>query len=199
MKIETVKISELELFDGNVRQHPQKQLDEMRRSVEMFGITRPMVIDENGTVLVGNGLLMTLQQMEVEEAPVYRMVDLSEADKKRLLLADNKVFDLGFTNYSNTEQILEELKDHSFNIPGYDDDTLHQMFMDSQELTEKAMHYGVLDTDRVEEVQAATERKDRRIEQARVEQKVEAQEAAQAEADERPFVVCPHCNEKIWL
>ena len=36
------------------------QIKEMIRSLNQFGQTRPMVVDEQGNILVGNGLYMAL-------------------------------------------------------------------------------------------------------------------------------------------
>ena len=51
-----VPMSELTLSEKNVRMHTQTQLKEFVRSIEMFGQYRPIVVDETGTILAGNGL-----------------------------------------------------------------------------------------------------------------------------------------------
>ena len=47
MKIENVRVSELKPLEKNVRKHSDKQIEEMIRSVQQFGQTRAIVIDEN--------------------------------------------------------------------------------------------------------------------------------------------------------
>ena len=56
MKVIKKPLTELRRPDRNVRMHTDKQLKEFRRSVEMFGQIRPIVVDENGVILAGNGL-----------------------------------------------------------------------------------------------------------------------------------------------
>ena len=75
--------------------HTDKQLKEFRRSVEMFGQIRPIVVDEDGVILAGNGLYETLLSLGRTEADCYVVSGLTEAEKKKLMLADNRVFDLG--------------------------------------------------------------------------------------------------------
>ena len=56
MKLEVVKINDLKPLEKNVRKHNEKQIDELIKSVEQFGQTRAMVIDEDNNILIGNGL-----------------------------------------------------------------------------------------------------------------------------------------------
>ena len=60
MKVTKKPLAELHPPERNVRMHTDKQLKEFRRSVEMFGQIRPIVVDEGGTILAGNGLFETL-------------------------------------------------------------------------------------------------------------------------------------------
>jgi ParB-like chromosome segregation protein Spo0J len=91
MKTTTVSLGDLTPLDRNPRKHSNLQIAELKRSVEMFGQIRPLVVDENKTVLAGNGLLIALTQLGWTKAEAYVVSGLSEADKKRLILADNKV------------------------------------------------------------------------------------------------------------
>lgn len=63
MNVTRKLLSELRRPERNVRMHTDKQLKEFRRSVEMFGQIRPIVVDEDGVILAGNGLYETLLSM----------------------------------------------------------------------------------------------------------------------------------------
>ncbi|MCB5472942.1 hypothetical protein LIP76_18530, partial [Erysipelatoclostridium ramosum] len=90
------------------------------------GQIRPIVIDENNTILAGNGLYETLLRMNREEALVYKYEDLTEAQKKKLMIADNKIFSLGIENLDTLNEFLEELSG-DLDIPGFDEEILKQM------------------------------------------------------------------------
>lgn len=126
MKITTKKLSELRKPEKNVRIHTEQQLREFERSVKMFGQIRPIVIDENNVILAGNGLYDTLLRLEYEEAEVYQYFDLTENQKKKLMIADNKIFSLGIENLDTLNSFLEDLHD-DLDIPGYDSEILKQM------------------------------------------------------------------------
>ena len=81
MKITTMKLSDLVKPEKNVRIHTEQQLKEFRRSIEMFGQIRPIVIDENNIILAGNGLFDTLNAMGKETAEVYQYSNLTENQK----------------------------------------------------------------------------------------------------------------------
>lgn len=136
MKQLTMKLKDLVRPERNIRIHTEKQLAEFERSVRMFGQIRPIVVDENDIILAGNGLYETLLRMNREEALVYKYEDLTEAQKKKLMIADNKIFSLGIENLDTLNEFLEELEG-DLDIPGFDEDILRQMVADADEITER--------------------------------------------------------------
>lgn len=83
MKTITMKLTDLVKPEKNVRIHTEQQLKEFRRSVDMFGQIRPIVIDENNVILAGNGLYDALTSMGKETADVYQYENLTENQKKK--------------------------------------------------------------------------------------------------------------------
>ena len=211
MKQLTMKLKDLVRPERNIRIHTEKQLAEFERSVRMFGQIRPIVIDENNIILAGNGLYETLLRMNREEAFVYKYEDLTEAQKKKLMIADNKIFSLGIENLDTLNEFLEELEG-DLDIPGFDEDILRQMVADADEITEKISEYGKLDEEEVRKIKEANEKR----EQAEATdngadqetdlplQAPERQSGGDAGAGQEPagtgrFVLCPKCGERIWL
>ena len=60
MKVTKMKLSSLKLPEKNVRIHSEKQTKEFVRILEAFGQIRPIVVDEEYTILAGNGLYAAL-------------------------------------------------------------------------------------------------------------------------------------------
>ena len=202
MKVTKKPLTELHPPERNVRMHTDKQLKEFRRSVEMFGQIRPIVVDEGGTILAGNGLFETLLSMGRTEADCYVVSGLTEAQKKKLMLADNRVFDLGVDDLAALDALVLELKD-DLDIPGFEEDLLRAMVMEADEASAALSEYGTIGPERAEEIRETGQRYEAR----------EAAAAARAEdgtppaAGEQPqqaeqggrFVLCPKCGERIWL
>lgn len=202
MKVTKKPLTELHPPERNVRMHTDKQLKEFRRSVEMFGQIRPIVVDEGGTILAGNGLFETLLSMGHTEADCYVVSGLTEAQKKKLMLADNKIFGLGVDDLDTMDAFLVELKD-DLDIPGFDEDLLKNMVADAEEITETLQEYGTLDEEEVEKIKAAGERKDFYMSAGRGEKSDDPpKDISQPEEVKEPthrYVVCPQCGEKIWV
>jgi ParB-like chromosome segregation protein Spo0J len=202
MKVTKKPLAELHPPERNVRMHTDKQLKEFRRSVEMFGQIRPIVVDEGGIILAGNGLFETLLSMGRTEADCYIVSGLTEAQKKKLMLADNKIFGLGVDDLDTMDAFLVELKD-DLDIPGFDEDLLKNMVADAEEITETLQEYGTLDEEEVEKIKAAGERKDFYMSAGRGEKSDDPpKDISQPEEVKEPthrYVVCPQCGEKIWV
>ena len=211
MKQLTLKLSELVRPERNIRIHTEKQLEEFERSVRMFGQIRPIVVDEKNTILAGNGLYETLLRMGEEQALVYKYEDLTESQKKKLMIADNKIFSLGIENLDTLNEFLEELNG-DLDIPGFDEEILKQMVADADEVTEKISEYGNLDEEEIQQIKEANEKREQKeLESASEEGKAIVQtdlpqqggQSATMESPEsaetRRFVICPKCGEQIWL
>lgn len=211
MKQLTLKLSELVRPERNIRIHTEKQLEEFERSVRMFGQIRPIVVDEKNTILAGNGLYETLLRMGEEQALVYKYEDLTESQKKKLMIADNKIFSLGIENLDTLNEFLEELNG-DLDIPGFDEEILKQMVADADEVTEKISEYGTLDEEEIQQIKEANEKREQKeLKSASEEGKAIVQtdlpqqggQSATMESPEsaetRRFVICPKCGEQIWL
>ena len=225
MKTEKLPLSELKKPERNVRMHTEKQLKEFVRSIEMFGQIRPIVADEDGCILAGNGLYDTLIRMGREDADVLRVTGLTENQKKKLMLADNKIFGLGVDDLEAFDAFLTDLKD-DLDIPGFDEELLQSMVAEASAVTDRLMEYGTLDEEEIADIQAARERKEAQMSAA--EQTVQTEEsggsaepvddgphgdggavfmggagdedtAGAAGEPVRRSIVCPHCGQTIWL
>ena len=209
MEIITMKLADLVKPEKNVRIHTEQQLREFQRSVKMFGQIRPIVVDENNVILAGNGLYDTLIAMGKETADVYKYDNLTENQKKKLMIADNKIFSLGIENLDTLNSFLEDLQG-DLDIPGFDEDILKQMVSEAEDVTEKLSEYGTLDDEEIQSIKESGERKEQQIQKAEEEQATPAPQPIAQPQQEMPedsedttevkkFVICPKCGEKIWL
>ena len=224
MKITVKKLSDLKRPKHNVRIHGDQQIKEYIRSVEMFGQIRPLVIDEDGVVLAGNGLLTALQTMGVEKADCHVVKGLTEAQKKKLMLVDNKIFDLGVNSQQAFDEILKELQG-DLDIPGYDPELLRTLSASLGDATEIINDYGKFSGEAVgkmneqpaEELAPATaggvsedegspapgqEETGATDDAGKQEGEATGKEyTAQIEKTEdgKQYVICPCCGGKLWL
>lgn len=217
MKVIKKRLDDLKHPEKNVRIHSEQQIRELKRSLEKFGQTRALVVDENNVILIGNGLYEAMVSLGYQEASVYVKTELSENDKKKLMIADNKTYALGIDNLDTLNEFLEELQG-DLDIPGYDEEILQQMVADADEVTEKISEYGTLDESETQKIKEANEKREQKAAAAEISdnnsenssenpntsdnQSSERQNTTETEpeiTETRKFVICPNCGEKIWL
>lgn len=196
MKIEKMDIELLQHPEKNIRTHTEKQIVEFVRSIEMFGQIRPVVIDENNTILAGNGLVMALREIGKTEADVLRIPNLTENQKKKLMIADNKIYDLGVNDLDTLYSFLEDLK-YDLDIPGFDQDVLEAMVGDEEEITEMIVNYGKIDEEEKEDLEIDSEKKEKAIENFAEEKGIDVEK--DNAGTYRMHIKCPKCGEIIWL
>ena len=176
MQTVTKNLSELKRPAKNVRLHGDRQIREYIRSIEMFGQIRPLVIDETGTILAGNGLFQALQQMGRETADCYVMENLTSKAKKKLMLVDNKIYELGVNDTNVFDELLRELGG-DVDIPGYDEELLKALTASACEADEIISSYGTVDNESIQQMKRAE---------------------TQSAPTHKNFITCPKCGEKIW-
>ena len=205
MNVTKIKLVALKRPERNVRMHTEKQLKEFERSVNMFGQIRPIVVDDNLTILAGNGLYEALTRMGWDEADILQVSGLTENQKKKLMLADNKIYGLGVDDHTTLDAFLAELQG-DLDIPGYDENILRSMVSEASAVTEEIQQYGLLNSVEIQEIADAKERKAQIMESAQKnspESEPAQPKAAFAEPEQREpvrqYVTCPHCGEKVWL
>lgn len=205
MKITKMKVAELKPLEVNVRRHNERQIQELARSVKAFGQTRAIVIDEENNILIGNGLHAALAHLGMTECFVFRKTGLSETEKKKLILADNKTFSLGVDDYANIEAYLSDITaTGDFDIAGFDEESLRSLMRDAEEVLADAKDYGVLHESTVKQNHQTAERVEKRTEAAASQPQdtgtfiaPDDEESAHGDGDEVRQIICPSCGEVI--
>ena len=215
MIVTVMKLADLRPMEKNVRRHNDKQITEYMRSLEKFQQIRPMVVDETGMILVGNGMFEAMKRMGWETGDCYIVTGLTDAEKTKLMLADNRVYELGMTDMDAFDDIIAGL-DGDFDIPGWDDDLLETLTASMAEATEMVQNYGVFAPEEVRRVQ--DRERETHTEGVPAEPAYQPPQTAQAPAEEATpvphredgqvptapaealpgrFIICPHCGERI--
>ena len=207
MQVIQKKLGDLHKLEMNIRRHTPKQLSEYVRSVRMFGQIRPLVVDDTGAILAGNGLYDALLSIGAETADCYVMSGLSENDKKKLMLADNRVYELGMTDAGAFEEIIRSLGG-DVDVPGWDADLLETLNASVQEVNEMVNSYGSFEPEEIARVNARQERP------SAAPQPVSGSLTPSGQADTYPqaetppqtaeaagtrYVICPKCGERIAI
>jgi len=96
MKIEARAPGALKPHPRNSRRHPRSQIDMLARSITAaWGFVQPIVVDEENTILIGHARALAAVAAGLTEVPVVVKAGLSEAEKRALIIADNRLHESG--------------------------------------------------------------------------------------------------------
>lgn len=207
MKVTEVSIDKVFLAEKSIRMHTEIQVKEFARSLEMFGQIRPIVVDGKYNIVCGNGLYLAAQSLGWAKVKVLVMNNLSEKDKKKLMIADNRIFELGVSNLEILDEFFKELQDDLV-IPGYDESTLQMLVGDLDAVNAQLDDYGIIDKEKVEEIKSQQAAVEQKIERVAAEENTDTEDYDNSdgfesnsvvEDDNGRYVICPKCGEKVWL
>lgn len=122
-------IGQLRPHDRNPRTHSKKQIRQIADSIKSFGFTNPVLLDETGRIIAGHGRVEAAKLLGMSEVPTIRLSEMSEAQKRAYVIADNKLaenagWDRGLLKLE-LETIIKldssfDLKLTGFDIPAID-------------------------------------------------------------------------------
>lgn len=123
LQIELRTIDRFVLPKRQTRKHPKSQIESIKSSIQEFGFIGVIVVDEDGSVVIGAARLEAAKQLGYEELPAIVISHLSTAQIKALRIADNKLtegaqWDMGELKLE-FEAILEELPEFDLEITGF--------------------------------------------------------------------------------
>ena len=141
MEIIYKKVDELIPYVNNARTHSKEQVNQICASINEYGFTNPILIDEKGMIIAGHGRLMASKQLEMEEVPCIELKGLTEAQKKAYIIADNKMALNAGWDEELLKLELENLKELDFDLDltGFDTSELDAILdseLEEQEIVE---------------------------------------------------------------
>jgi DNA modification methylase len=123
--VQVVSVDDLTLDPANVRAHPQRNLDAMIGSLKRFGQQKPIVVDRDGIVRAGNGLLRAARLLGWEHVAAY-MTELDGAEATAFAIADNRTAELSEWIPGSLSVQMQSLIDEGFDLGplGWDENDL---------------------------------------------------------------------------
>ncbi|MDR2740106.1 MAG: hypothetical protein LBB68_09810 [Treponema sp.] len=185
-------ITLLKTPEHNTRIHPEKQINEIRRTLRKWGQYKNVVVDEKNVILAGNGLVEAMRAEGFNTVETLVITGLSKNEKTKLMMADNKTAGLGIDNLNNIEYLIQELAG-DFDIPGFDDEVLKSINAASEEISQALDDYGKATEENLEGIEAHAE-----VNEGPREPDTPEETTDEAEP-ERKSIICPECGATVWL
>ena len=126
MEIIYKKTSELIPYANNSRTHSEDQIKQICASINEYGFTNPVLIDEKNMIIAGHGRVLASEKLNMDEVPCIVLEGLTEAQKKAYIIADNKMALNAGWNDELLKIELDNLKELDFDLSltGFDIDEL---------------------------------------------------------------------------
>ena len=125
-----INIDEIKPYERNARIHSSKQIKQIMEAIKAFGFTNPLLIDDENNLIAGHGRLEAVKQLNIidfkdkpiKELPAIIITGLSEADKKALIIADNKIAENASWDYELLQAEFQELEaiNYDLDLMGFD-------------------------------------------------------------------------------
>ncbi len=104
-------IASLTPHANNPRTHSKRQVRQIADSIEAFGWTLPILVDNDGMIIAGHGRLDAAKLLGLEEIPTIRLDHMTEAQKRAYVIADNRLAELAGWDFEVLGHELEALID----------------------------------------------------------------------------------------
>ena len=145
-EIVTLKLKEIIPYERNPRKN-DLAVDDCAESIRQTGYRARIIVDENNVIIAGHTRWRALQKLGWEEAEVQRELDMTEEQKKKYRLLDNKVAEKSGWDYELLEWELEGLDFEGYDfdfLPDYNkDEYLDDFFDRGVETKEKEPEIGL--------------------------------------------------------
>ncbi|MGB7407664.1 MAG: site-specific DNA-methyltransferase [Pontixanthobacter sp.] len=116
-RFEMVPLGKLKPDPKNPRKHSRHQIDELKRGFETLGFNTAITIDDDYNILAGHGRFEAACELGLASVPALILSDLTSAQRKAFVIADNK---LGDMSSFDCELLLENLEEISVDDPNFD-------------------------------------------------------------------------------
>ena len=138
-ELKIVSVSDLIPYANNARTHSKDQINKIRASLREFGFVNPLIIDRDNNIIAGHGRLEAAKEEGMTEVPCVYVDELTEAQKKAYILADNRMaLDAGW-DYDMLKVEFESLKELDFDLEltGFDELEIESLFKEETDELEE--------------------------------------------------------------
>ena len=128
-RFEKVPIDKLVPYVRNARTHSKEQILQIRASLREFGFVTPVIIDEKYSIIAGHGRVAAAKEEGITEIPCVFAENLTEAQKKAYILADNRLaMNAGWDEEMLAVEIADlQGADFDVSLLGFDDKELNAL------------------------------------------------------------------------
>jgi hypothetical protein len=115
-QIEKRPVGALVPYARNARLHSAEQVSQIAASMQEFGWTYPVLVDEDDGIIAGHGRVLAAQKLKLVEVPVIVARGWTEEQRRAYIIADNKLAALASWDPAMLKIELADLQGAGFDL-----------------------------------------------------------------------------------
>ena len=115
--VERWPLEKIKEYDKNARIHSDEQVAQIAASMRRFGVTTPVLVDEDGVLIYGHGRRRAAALLGLKELPVSVARGWTELEKRGYRIADNQLTLIGEWDIPILKAEISDLSSSGFDMP----------------------------------------------------------------------------------
>ena len=142
MEVVNIKLRDLKPYENNPRKNDQA-VDAVAESIKQCGYIAPIIVDEDNVILAGHTRYKALKKLGRKDAECIVKAGLTEEQKRKYRLLDNKTNEFAEWDLDLLADELEGLDFDDFDLKfeekeeSFNEDVLSELFTDAPEKEKK--------------------------------------------------------------
>jgi DNA modification methylase len=123
LQIQRWPVDRLIPYARNPRTHTEEQVAQIAASIAEFGFVNPVLVGADGVIIAGHARVMAARKLGLGEVPVIVLDHLSQAQRRALVIADNRLAENAGWDEEMLRVELEALREDDFHLDllGFED------------------------------------------------------------------------------
>jgi DNA modification methylase len=123
LQIQRWPVDRLIPYARNPRTHTEEQVAQIAASIAEFGFVNPVLVGADGVIIAGHARVMAARKLGLTEAPVIVLDHLTPAQRRALVIADNRLAENAGWDEEMLRVELEALREDDFHLDllGFED------------------------------------------------------------------------------
>lgn len=114
-KLKKIRLDEIKQYENNPRTHGEA-IEAVVQSIKQCGYIAPIIVDEDGVILAGHSRFQALKRLGEAEVEVLIVDELTDEQKKKYRLLDNRVAEFSEWDFDKLETELSLIDFGDFNF-----------------------------------------------------------------------------------
>ena len=142
LKVEYVDIDTIKPYKNNAKLHPKEQIEQIKKSIENFGMNDPIGI-WNNEIVEGHGRILACKDLGYKQIPVIKLDHLTDEERKSYIIAHNKLTMNSDFDIELLKTELENLKELDFDLEltGFEEKELNSILEEEKEREDLSDNY----------------------------------------------------------